>query len=155
MSLHDISATDIDGQTHSLAEYKGKVLLVVNTASQCGSTPQYAAMEGLWRHYRDQGLVVLGFPSNDFGEQEPGTEAEIKDFCTTMYKVSFPLYAKVKVIGDGQSPVYRYLSADYGEPKWNFHKYLVDREGRVIKAFPSSVPPEDPSLRAAVEEALK
>jgi glutathione peroxidase len=154
MSLHDLSATDIDGQTHSLAEYKGKVLLVVNTASQCGSTPQYAGLEGLWRHYRDQGLVVLGFPSNDFGEQEPGDEAEIKTFCTTMYKTSFPLYAKVKVLGEGQSPVYRFLSADYGEPKWNFHKYLVSREGRVIKAFPSSIPPEDATLRAAIEAAL-
>ena len=154
MSLHDISATTIDGETQSLGEYKGKVLLVVNTASECGSTPQYAGLEGLWRHYRDQGLVVLGFPSNDFGGQEPGDEAAIKTFCTTKFKVSFPLYAKVKVTGQEQSPVYRFLAADYGEPKWNFYKYLVSREGKVIKAFPNSVAPEDPSLRAAVEAAL-
>jgi glutathione peroxidase len=154
MSLHDISATTIDGETKSLADYKGKVLLVVNTASQCGSTPQYAGLEGLWRHYRDRGLVVLGFPSNDFGGQEPADEAEIKTFCTTKFKVSFPMFAKVKVMGDGQSPVYRFLTADHGEPKWNFHKYLIDRDGRVVKAFPTSVPPEDPGLRAAVEAAL-
>jgi glutathione peroxidase len=128
---------------------------VVNTASQCGSTPQYAGLEGLWRHYRDQGLVVLGFPSNDFGEQEPGDEAEIKTFCSTKYHVSFPMFAKVSVVGQGQSPVYRFLSADYGEPRWNFFKYLVSREGRVLKVFPNSVPPEDPGLRAAVEAALK
>jgi glutathione peroxidase len=154
MSLHDISATTIDGETQSLSDYKGKVVLVVNTASECGSTPQYAGLEGLWRHYRDRGLVVLGFPSNDFGAQEPGSEAEIKTFCSTKFHVSFPMFAKVKVKGDGQSPVYRYLTADYGEPKWNFHKYLVSREGKVIKAFPTSVPPEDPALRAAVEAAL-
>ena len=154
MSLHDISATTIDGETQSLADYKGKVLLVVNTASQCGSTPQYAGLEGLWRHYRDRGLVVLGFPSNDFGGQEPGGEAEIKTFCSTMFKVSFPLFSKVHVRGDEQSPVYRFLTADYGEPKWNFHKYLVGRDGKVIKAFPTAIAPEDPTLRAAVEAAL-
>jgi glutathione peroxidase len=154
MSLHDLSATTIDGETQSLADYKGKVVLVVNTASQCGSTPQYAGLEGLWRHYRDRGLVVLGFPSNDFGAQEPGTEAQIKEFCTTKYHVSFPMFAKVKVLGEGQAPVFRFLSADYGEPKWNFYKYLVSREGRVIKTFSNAVPPEDPGLRAAVEAAL-
>jgi len=154
MSLHDVSATTIDGEAQSLADYKGKVLLVVNTASQCGSTPQYAGLEGLWRHYRDRGLVVLGFPSNDFGGQEPGGEAEIKTFCSTMFKVSFPMYSKVHVMGDEQSPVYRFLTADYGEPKWNFHKYLVGRDGKVIKAFPTAIAPEDPSLRAAVEAAL-
>jgi glutathione peroxidase len=154
MSLHDISAKTIDGETQSLADYKGKVLLVVNTASECGSTPQYAGLEGLWRHYRDRGLVVLGFPSNDFGGQEPGAEAAIKTFCETKYHVSFPLFAKIKVTGEGQSPVYRFLAADYGEPKWNFHKYLVNRDGKVIKAFPTNVPPEDATLRAAVEAEL-
>jgi glutathione peroxidase len=153
MSLHDLSATTIDGEPQSLADYKGKVVVIANTASQCGSTPQYAGLEGLWRHYRDKGLVVLGFPSNDF-EQEPGDEAEIKIFCTTKFHVSFPLFAKVKVVGDGQSPVFRFLSADYGEPKWNFYKYLVSREGKVLKAFPNSIKPEDPIFRAAVEEAL-
>jgi glutathione peroxidase len=154
MSLHNISATTIEGETKSLADYKGKVLLVVNTASECGSTPQYAGLEGLWRHYRDRGLVVLGFPSNDFGGQEPGSEPEIKTFCETKYHVSFPLFSKVKVTGHGQSPVYRFLSADYGEPKWNFYKYLVNRDGKVVKSFPNSVPPEDAGLRAAVEAEL-
>lgn len=155
MSFHDLSATTIDGQPQNLSAYKGQVALVVNTASQCGSTPQYAGLEGLWRHYRDQGLVVLGFPSNDFGEQEPGAEAEIKTFCETKYHVSFPMFSKVSVVGKEQSPVYRFLSADYGEPRWNFFKYLVSREGKVLKVFPNSIPPEDPTLRAAVEAALK
>jgi glutathione peroxidase len=154
MSLHNISATTIDGEMQSLSAYKGKVLLVVNTASECGSTPQYAGLEGLWRHDRERGLVVLGFPSNDFGAQEPGDEAAIKAFCAAKFKVSFPLFAKVSVRGDGQSPVYRFLAADHGEPKWNFHKYLVDREGRVLKAFRTAVAPEDPALRAAIEAAL-
>ena len=155
MSLHDISAKTIDGETQSLADYKGKVLLVVNTASECGSTPQYAGLEGLWRHYRDRGLVVLGFPSNDFGGQEPGAEAAIKTFCETKYHVSFPLFAKSKVTGEGQSPVFRFLAADYGEPKWNFHKYLVDRTGKVVKAFPSKVTPDSKELTEAIEAALK
>ena len=154
MSLHAISATTIDGETKSLADYKGSVLLVVNTASECGSTPQYAGLEGLWRHYRDRGLVVLGFPSNDFGGQEPGDETAIKEFCASRYHVSFPMFAKVKVLGPAQSPVFRFLSADFGEPKWNFHKYLVNRDGKVVKVFPSSVPPEDHALRAAVEAEL-
>jgi glutathione peroxidase len=154
MSLHDISTTTIDGGTQSLADYKGKVLLIVNTASECGFTPQYAGLEKLWREYKDRGLVVLGFPSNDFGAQEPGSEAQIKQFCDTHFKTTFPLFAKVKTMGEGQSPVYRFLTADYGEPKWNFHKYLVSKEGKVLKAFPSSVAPEDPKLRAAIDAAL-
>jgi glutathione peroxidase len=154
MSLHDLSATTIDGKTQNLADYAGHVLLVANTASECGFTPQYAGLEALWRHYRDKGLVVLGFPSNDFGAQEPGTEAEIATFCSTKFKVSFPMFAKVAVKGAAQSPVYRFLAADHGEPKWNFHKYLVGRNGRVIAAFPSGTAPEDPKLRAAIEAAL-
>jgi glutathione peroxidase len=154
MSLHDISATTIDGSTQSLADYKGRVLLIVNTASECGFTPQYAGLEKLWREYKERGLVVLGFPSNDFGSQEPGNETQIKQFCDTQYKTTFPLFAKVKTMGDGQSAVYRFLTADHGEPKWNFHKYLVSKEGKVVKAFPSSVAPEDPKLRAAIDAAL-
>jgi glutathione peroxidase len=98
--------------------------------------------------------VLLGFPSNDFGGQEPGNEAQIREFCTKKFDVTFPLFAKVKTVGEGQSPVYRYLAADHGEPKWNFHKYLVSKKGRVIKAFPTSVAPEDPKLRAAIDAAL-
>jgi glutathione peroxidase len=154
MSLHDITAKTLEGEEKSLADYKDKVLLVVNTASECGSTPQYAGLEALWREYKDKGLAVLGFPSNDFGGQEPGNEGQIRAFCTKNYEVSFPLFAKIKTVGEGQSPVYRYLSADHGEPKWNFHKYLVSKTGRVIKAFPTSVAPEDPKLRAAIDAAL-
>jgi glutathione peroxidase len=154
MSFHDISATTIDGQVQPLSDYKGKVLLVVNTASECGSTPQYAGLEQLWRELKDSGLVVLGFPSNDFGGQEPGDEAAIKKFCAANYQVSFPMYAKIKTVGEGQSPVYRFLSADYGEPKWNFYKYLVSKTGRVVKAFPNSVTPDDAKLRAAIDAAL-
>jgi glutathione peroxidase len=154
MSFHDISAKTIDGQEQSLSDYKGKVLLVVNTASECGSTPQYAGLEKLWRELKDRGLVVLGFPSNDFGGQEPGDEAAIKKFCDANYQVTFPMYAKVKAVGDGQSPVFRFLSADHGEPKWNFYKYLISKTGRVVKAFPNSVTPDDPKLRAAIDAAL-
>ena len=155
MSLHDISVTTIDGQTQSLADYKGKVLLVVNTASECGSTPQYKGLEELWRAYKDRGFAVLGFPSNDFGGQEPLDEAGIKAFCAKNYDVTFPMYAKVKTQGEGQSLVYRFLSADWGEPKWNFHKYLVGKTGRVIKSFPTSTEPSNAALKAAIEAALK
>ena len=155
MSLHDISVTTIDGQTQSLSDYKGKVLLVVNTASECGSTPQYKELEELWRVYQDRGFAVLGFPSNDFGGQEPLDEAGIKAFCAKNYDITFPMYAKVKTQGEGQSPVYRFLSADWGEPKWNFHKYLVGKTGRVIKSFPTSTEPSNAGLRAAIETALK
>ena len=155
MSLHDISVTTIDGQTQSLSDYKGKVLLVVNTASECGSTPQYKELEELWRSYKDRGFAVLGFPSNDFGGQEPLDEAGIKAFCAKNYDITFPMYAKVKTQGEGQSPVYRFLSADWGEPKWNFHKYLVGKTGRVIKSFPTSTEPSNAALRAAIETALK
>ena len=155
MSLHDISVTTIDGQTQSLSDYKGKVLLVVNTASECGSTPQYKELEELWRVYKDRGFAVLGFPSNDFGGQEPLDEAGIKAFCAKNYDITFPMYAKVKTQGEGQSPVYRFLSADWGEPKWNFHKYLVGKTGRVIKSFPTSTEPSNAGLRAAIDTALK
>jgi len=155
MSLHDISVTTIDGQEQSLSDYKGKVLLVVNTASECGSTPQYKELEELWRVYKDRGFAVLGFPSNDFGGQEPLDEAGIKAFCAKNYDITFPMYAKVKTQGEGQSPVYRFLSADWGEPKWNFHKYLVGKTGRVIKSFPTSTEPSNAGLRAAIETALK
>ena len=155
MSLHDITAKTIDGQEQSLGDYKGKVLLVVNTASECGSTPQYKELEELWRVYKDRGFAVLGFPSNDFGGQEPLDEAGIKAFCAKNYDITFPMYAKVKTQGEGQSPVYRFLSADWGEPKWNFHKYLVGKTGRVIKSFPTSTEPSNAGLRAAIETALK
>ena len=157
MSFFDLEAETIDGQTQSFSSYKGKVVLVVNTASQCGFTPQYAGLETLWKEYKDKGLVILGFPSNDFGAQEPGNAEEIKEFCSSRYGVTFPLFAKVKTKAktQGQSPVYKFVTAKYGEPEWNFHKYLVGRDGQVRRAFPSKVAPESPELRAALEAALK
>jgi glutathione peroxidase len=154
MSLHELTATTIDGKPQALSAWKGKVVLVVNTASQCGYTPQYDGLETLYEEYKDRGLVVAGFPSNDFGAQEPGTEAEIQTFCSTKFNVKFPMFAKVKVKGDGQSPVYRFLADGHGEPQWNFHKYLVGKDGKVRKAFKSSVAPESKELRAAIEAAL-
>lgn len=155
MSLHDLTTNTIDLKPQPLSAYKGKVLLIVNTASECGNTPQYAGLETLYQEYKGRGLLVLGFPSNDFGGQEPGTEAEIKSFCSTRYKVTFPLFQKVKTKGDGQSPVYEFLTAKHGEPKWNFHKYLVGKDGQVIRAFAARVPPDDAELRAAIDAALK
>jgi glutathione peroxidase len=130
------------------------VLLVVNTASECGATPQYAGLEELWREYKGRGLAVLGFPSNDFGAQEPGPEEQIKSFCSTNYQVTFPLFAKVATKGGGQSAVYKFLTAKHGEPKWNFHKYLVGKNGEVLRAFGTKVESNDAELRAAIEAAL-
>ena len=154
MSLHDLTAQTLDGTPKSLGEFKGKVLLVVNTASECGFTPQYAGLETLYDNFKDRGLVVLGFPSNDFGGQEPGSAAEIKTFCEKKYRVTFPMFAKVKTKGEGQSPVYAFLSAGHGEPRWNFHKYLVGKDGRVVTAFPSAVKPESAEVAAAIDAAL-
>ena len=153
-SLHDLTAETIDHKASPLSAYAGKVLLVVNTASECGFTPQYAGLEKLWREYQGRGFAILGFPSNEFGAQEPGSESEIKSFCETRFGVSFPLFAKVSVKGPAQSPVYRFLTAQHGEPKWNFHKYLVGKNGQVIQAYESKVAPDDPQLRAAIESAL-
>ncbi|HVY37594.1 MAG TPA: glutathione peroxidase [Polyangia bacterium] len=153
-SLHQLTAETIDHQQRPLSAYAGKVALVVNTASECGFTPQYTGLEKLWRDYQARGLVVLGFPSNDFGAQEPGSEAEIQTFCETRYRVSFPLFAKVATKGPAKSPVYQFLTAQHGEPRWNFHKYLVGKDGHVIRAFESKVTPDDPELRAAIETAL-
>jgi glutathione peroxidase len=155
MSLHDLSVNTLDGKPQGLSAYKGKVALVVNTASECGKTPQYAGLQDLWRTYEKKGVVVLGFPSNDFGGQEPGTAAEIKKFCSAHYQVTFPMFEKVKTRGDGQSPVYKFLTAKHGEPKWNFHKYLVGKDGQVLRAFDSGVEPNDPALLAAIDAALK
>jgi len=155
VSFYDLSANALDGTPHKLSEYKGKVLLVVNTASECGFTPQYAGLEKLYLTYKDKGVVVLGFPSNDFGGQEPGTAAEIKTFCETKYHVTFPMFAKVKTKGEGQSPVYKFLVAKDGGPKWNFHKYVVGKDGQVHAGFPSAVKPESAELRDAIEAALK
>jgi glutathione peroxidase len=139
----------------SLCEgHAGKVLLVVNTASRCGFTPQYEGLEALYHRYRDRGFVVLGFPSNDFA-QEPGAEEEIQDFCRLNYGVQFPMYEKIPVAGAGAHPFYRLLAAQGGGyPEWNFYKYLLDRQGRVIARYPSRTRPDDPQLVAAIEKLL-
>jgi glutathione peroxidase len=147
-SVYDFSAKDIEGVERPLDAYRGKALLIVNVASQCGLTPQYEGLEALYRKYKDRGLAVLGFPCNQFGAQEPGSEAQIKDFCSTRYDVTFPLFAKIDVNGNAAHPLYQYLKAETAgslgpEPiKWNFAKFLVDKEGRVVKRYAPSESPE-------------
>lgn len=155
MTLHDLSATRLDGKAESLGVYKGKVVLAVNVASECGYTPQYEGLQKLYAEYKDRGLVVLGFPCNQFGAQEPGSSEQIAAFCSTKFHVGFPMFEKVDVKGEKQSPVYAFLAKRLGVPAWNFHKYLVGRDGKVIAAFPSDVAPESKELRGALEAALK
>ncbi|MDG2537454.1 glutathione peroxidase [Dyella jiangningensis] len=147
-SVYDFSARDIDGQERSLAEYRGKTLLIVNVASKCGFTPQYTGLEALWRRDRDKGLVVLGFPCDQFGHQEPGDEAEIRNFCSTSYDVTFPMFAKIDVNGEGAHPLYKWLKSEgkgiLGSEgiKWNFTKFLVDRNGQVVRRYAPTDTPE-------------
>jgi len=144
------------GQVRSLCEYRGKVLLVVNTASYCGYTKQYEGLEALYRKYRDRGLVVVGFPSNDFGGQEPGSNQDIKTFCSTKFGVTFPLFAKIAVKGPTKHPLYAMLveTPPAGEVKWNFGKFLVGKDGKVIARYDSKTTPDAPDLAAAIEKAL-
>jgi glutathione peroxidase len=154
-SLYDLKVKALNGAPADLGAYRGKVALVVNVASKCGYTPQYEGLEKLYREMKDQGVVVLGFPSNDFGGQEPGSAEEIATFCKLNYGVSFPLFEKtVTKAGPGQSPVYAYLGASGDLPGWNFGKYVVDRQGKVTAFFPSKVTPDAPELRAAIARAL-
>ncbi len=156
MTGHDFEFVSIDGDKLPVRAWKGKPVLVINTASFCGYTRQYEGMEALWRQYKDRGLVMLAVPSNDFGGQEPGTAAEIKTFCET-YDVSFPLSQKEAVIGGKAHPFYRWVVAELGEdaaPRWNFHKYLIDGEGLLVGAWPSRVTPQSPEIIAAIEGAL-
>ncbi len=155
MSLYDLTANTLAGKAQPLSTYKGKVALVVNTASECGFTPQYAGLEKLYEEYSPKGLVILGFPSNDFGKQEPGSAADIQHFCQKNYGVKFPMFEKVATKGAEQSPVYKFLTVKEGEPKWNFHKYLVGKDGQVLKSFPSKVAPDSKELRDAIDAALK
>ena len=157
MSAHDYSFKTIDGGDLPLSSFKGKAVLIVNTASACGLTPQYEALEALYRKYRDKGLVVLGVPANDFGRQEPGTEAEIKQFCTLNYNVDFPLASKEVVVGEGAHPFYRWAASERGAdaaPKWNFHKYLIGKDGAIKRVFGSRTVPDAPEVVAAIETAL-
>ncbi len=154
----DFTATDIDGDPRTLADYRGKALLIVNVASRCGFTPQYTGLEKLWQDYRERGLVVLGFPCDQFGHQEPGNEAEIKDFCSLTYEVSFPMFAKVEVNGEGAHPLWKWLKAQKGgllgfdAIKWNFTKFLVGRDGRPVKRYAPTDKPE--SMTGEIERAL-
>lgn len=158
-AIYDIELKTIDGQTRKLGDYAGKVLLVVNVASRCGLTPQYEGLEALWRRYRERGLVVLGFPCDQFGHQEPGDEAEIQSFCTLNYDVTFPLFAKIEVNGDGAHPLYRALKA--AAPgvlgteaiKWNFTKFLLDRQGAVVRRYAPTDAPAD--IAEAIEPLLE
>ncbi|HRO26267.1 MAG TPA: glutathione peroxidase [Luteimonas sp.] len=157
-TAHDFTATGIDGQPVALSDYAGKVLLVVNVASKCGFTPQYAGLQQLWQDYRDRGLVVLGFPCDQFGHQEPGDEDEIRSFCSLTYDVDFPMFAKVEVNGDGAHPLWTWLKTQKSgflgidAIKWNFSKFLVGRDGRVLKRYAPNDAPE--SLRGDIEAAL-
>jgi glutathione peroxidase len=155
MSLHELTANTLAGKPQPLSVYKDKVVLVVNTASECGFTPQYAGLEKLYEEYQARGLVILGFPSNDFGKQEPGSAEQIQKFCQMNYGVKFPMFEKVKTKGEGQSPVYAFLTAKHGVPKWNFHKYLVGKDGQVLHAFPSAIAPDSRELHDALDAALK
>jgi glutathione peroxidase len=156
-SLYQIPVTTVDGKNTDLSSYKGSVLLIVNTASQCGFTPQYEQLEAIAVKYRSQGLVVLGFPSNDFGGQEPGSNSEIKRFCQLKYKVDFPLFTKNHVIGDHRQPVFSWLKKNaptHEEVGWNFEKFLVDRSGKVTARYKSQITPDDEQLKQSIEKAL-
>lgn len=151
----------IEGKKQDLAEYQGKVVLVVNVASQCGHTPQYAGLQKLYEKYRDDGLVVLGFPANEFGKQEPGSDAEIKEFCTSKYNVTFPMFSKIVVKGEGQAPLYKHLTDKESNPKyagpvtWNFEKFLIGRDGQVAGRFKPGLKPESEDLVKAIERELE
>jgi glutathione peroxidase len=158
-TIHEFTATTLGGKEQSLAEYKGKVVLIVNTASKCGFTPQYAGLEALYEKYKDQGFVILGFPCNQFGAQEPGSEKEIEQFCQVNYGVKFPMFAKIDVNGSNAHPLYKFLTSE--KPgilgieaiKWNFTKFLVDKEGNPVKRYAPNTKPED--IAEDIEKLLK
>ena len=154
-SFYDLKTNTLLGKPADLATYRGKVTLVVNVASYCGYTPQYKGLEKLHRDLQGQGFAVLGFPSNDFGEQEPGSAEEIAQFCKLTYDVTFPMFAKVVTVpGRTQSPIYTFLGTSGHLPAWNFSKYLIGKDGRIIAFYPSDVTPESPELRRAITKAL-
>jgi glutathione peroxidase len=156
-SVYDFTMDDIDGKPVNLGDYKGKVLLVVNTASLCGNTPQYTDLEHIYEQYHDKGFEILAFPANNFGQQEPGTNAEIKGFCLTKYSVSFPLFSKISVKGSDKHPLYHYLTEQSpfpGEVEWNFQKYLVDRSGNVVGRFHHRTKPAAPEVMNEIERVL-
>lgn len=154
----DYSMNRIDSSVQDLAQYKGKVVLMVNVASRCGLTPQYEQLEAIYREYKDDGLVILGFPANNFGGQEPGTNAEIQEFCSENYEVSFPMFEKISVAGDDKHPLYQELAGQGeplgGDPKWNFTKFLLDRDGKVAARFEPTTRPDAPEVIAKIEGLL-
>ena len=154
-SVHEFTLNSIDGKPAPLSAYQGKVVLIVNVASRCGFTPQYAGLEALYEKYKDRGFVILGFPANNFGSQEPGTNEEIKTFCSSKYNVTFPMYSKISVKGDDKAPLYQFLTATGGEIQWNFTKFLVDKDGKVVARFEPKVTPESPEVAEAIEKALR
>jgi glutathione peroxidase len=157
MNAHEFEFTSVDGERLALADFAGKTILLVNTASECGFTPQYSGLQTLWENYRDQGLVIIGIPSNDFGEQEPGNDSEIKAFCTKNYAVDFPLTSKQKVIGAEAHPLYLAVKDELGGaavPKWNFHKYLFDPAGELVEIWPPKVEPLSDEITAVIKQNL-
>jgi glutathione peroxidase len=160
-SIYDFTMKSIDGQPVSLGSYSGKVVLLVNVASKCGFTPQYAGLEALYEKYKDRGLVIVGIPANNFMSQEPGTDAEIKTFCTNKYNVTFPMMSKVSVKGDDKTPLYTFLTDANTDPqfagdiKWNFTKFLIDRNGNVVQRFEPAVTPDSKEVVSAIEKQLK
>ena len=159
-SVYDFTPSSIDGQPSPLSAWKGKVLLLVNVASKCGFTSQYKGLESTYETYKDRGLVIVGFPANNFGGQEPGSNEEIKTFCSRTYNVQFPMMSKISVKGGDQAPLYGFLTKEAnpavaGDIKWNFTKFLVDRQGKVVARFESAVTPDSPEVKAAIEKALR
>lgn len=157
--IYNFTLPTLDGEALPLASFKGKVVMLVNVASRCGFTPQYTGLEALYEKYKDQGFVILGFPANNFGGQEPGTNQEIKTFCSTKYSVTFPIYGKVSVKGADETPLYQYLTKEAdpthsGDIKWNFTKFLVDRNGNVVQRFEPKITPDSPEVVSAVEKLL-
>lgn len=160
VSVHDFEIKTIDGEPLNLEAYKGNVILIVNTASECGYTPQYEALQTVYQTYKEDGLIVLGFPANNFGGQEPGSEEEIMQFCQVNYGVTFPLSAKVSVLGDDIDPLFDFLTNQKnqsftGDIKWNFEKFIINKEGKLVKRFRSNVKPESKDVIAAIETELK
>ncbi len=156
-NIYDLSVNTMDGQTRKLSDYKDKVLLIVNVASHCGFTPQYQALETVYEKYKDKGFEILAFPCNDFGEQEPETNDEIKSFCESKYNVTFPLFDKIKVLGNDKSPLYERLvnnSEPAGDIGWNFEKFLIDKNGNIVARYKSKIKPDSEEITAAIETEL-
>lgn len=158
-SVHDFKVKNIKGEDVDLSGYKGKVLLIVNVASKCGATPQYDPLQSIYAKYADKGLVVMGFPANNFGGQEPGTDEEIADFCVSNYSVDFPMFSKVSVKGDDKAPLFTYLTSagnpdKQGDIAWNFEKFLIGKDGKLIRRFATKTKPDDAEVVAAIEKAL-